>query len=332
MIYYLACKHRPLGVQLQYFPGDLARNVRLLTYDDLFARPVLPAGTYVFADFDRLTPKRFAKVCKLWDWLDTTGADIPRLNDPRRVLRRFKLLRRLHKAGLNNFSAYRLEDWQKVRQFPVFIRKEKHQTAPVTGLLCDCSALERAIANLNKRANRAYLMIVEFCKGLAADGRYRKYGVFRVGQRDYNQHCYISKEWYINSRVAELGDAEIAEAARYRSENPHAEQIAKVFDIAAIDYGRMDYGVVDGRIQVFEINTNPTVISLSSVRAPNPKIDSARYALMHERAMLALDGYGGTEVQLPPELFEGGGEALSIEEAHARALSESITSSRRPSS
>jgi hypothetical protein len=48
--------------------------------------------------------------------------------------------------------------------------------------------------------------------------------------------------------------------------------------------------------------------------------------------MLALDGYGGTEVQLPPELFERGGEALAIEEAHARALSESITLSRRPRS
>jgi hypothetical protein len=324
VIYYLACKHRSLGVQLHYFPGELARSVRLLTYDDLFARPVLPAGTYVFADFDRLPPQRFAKVCKLWDWLDITGADIPRLNDPRRVLQRFDLLRRLHEAGLNNFNVYRIEDWREVRQFPVFIRKEVHQDSPVTGLLHDRSALEKAIANLDELADRADLMIVEFCNGLDPDGRYRKYGVFRVGQRHYVQHCYISKEWYIKAGVADLGDAELAEAARYRSENPHAEQTARVFDIAAIDYGRMDYGVVDGRIQVFEINTHPTVISLSSVRAPNPKIDSPRFALIHEQAMLAIDGYEGTDVQLPPDLFERGGKILSIEEAHARALRKSI--------
>jgi hypothetical protein len=207
----------------------------------------------------------------------------------------------------------------------VFIRKEEHQESPVTGLLHDGSALDAAIAELDERAIRADLMIVEFCTGqLAPDGRYRKYGVFRVGRRQYIQHCYISKEWYIKAGVADLGDAELAEAARYRSENPHAEQIAKIFDIAAIDYGRMDYGVVDGRIQVFEINTHPTVISLSSVRAPNPKIDSQRFALIHEEAMLAIDGYEGSEVQLPPGLFERGGEALSIEEAHARALRKSI--------
>jgi hypothetical protein len=325
MIYYLACKHRSLGVQLKYFPGELARNVRLLTYDDLYARPALPAGTYVFADFDRLPPDRFAKLCKLWDWFDRTGAKIRRLNDPRRALCRFDLLRRLHEAGINNFNVYRIEDWREVRQFPVFIRKEKHQKTPLTNLLHDRSALEKAIDNLGDLAEGADLMIVEFCKGLAADGRYRKYGAFRVGEAYYIQHCYISKDWYIKSGVAELGDAELAEAARYRSENPHVEQIAKVFDIAGIDYGRMDYRVVDDRIQIFEINTHPTVISLSSIHKPNPKIESPRFALIHEEAMLALDGYDGTEVKLPPELFERGGEALSIEEAHARALSESVT-------
>jgi hypothetical protein len=40
--------------------------------------------------------------------------------------------------------------------------------------------------------------------------------------------------------------------------------------------------------------------------------------------MLAIDGYEGSEVQLPPDLFVRGGEALSIEEAHARALRRSI--------
>lgn len=264
MIYYLACKHRSLGVQLNYFPGELARNVRLLTYEQLYAREALPGGTYIFTDFDRMPPDQFATLCKLWDWFDATGAVIPRLNDPRQALSRFDLLRRLHEAGINNFNAYRIKDWRDVRQFPVFIRKDKHQKAPVTGLLTDRPALERAIDNLGDRAERADLMIVEFCKGLATNGRYRKYGVFRVGKAHYVQHCYISSDWYIKSGVADLGDAELAEAARYRDENPHVEQIAKVFDIAAVDYGRMDYGVVGDRIQVFEINTHPTVISLSS--------------------------------------------------------------------
>ena len=32
-------------------------------------------------------------------------------------------------------------------------------------------------------------------------------------------------------------------------------------DRAGIEYGRIDYGVVDGKIRVWGINTNPTVMS-----------------------------------------------------------------------
>lgn len=81
---------------------------------------------------------------------------------------------------------------------------------------------------------------------------------------------------------------------------------------------------------MFEINTHPTVISLSSVQKPNPKIDSSRFARIHEEAMLALDGGDGIEVKLPPELVDRAGAGLSLEEVHARALVEGITVSKKP--
>jgi hypothetical protein len=34
----------------------------------------------------------------------------------------------------------------------------------------------------------------------------------------------------------------------------------RIFDRAGITYGRIDYGLLSGRIQVWEINTNPMVI------------------------------------------------------------------------
>src|SRR5262245_53082286 len=130
MIYYIACKHRSLGVQLTYFPGNLVSKLRFLTYDDLFSRDTLPAGTYIFTDFEMLSTERFARVCELWNWFDATACPLRRLNDPRRFLSRFDLLRRLHSAGINDFNVYTLEEWREVRRFPVFIRKDKHQHQP----------------------------------------------------------------------------------------------------------------------------------------------------------------------------------------------------------
>jgi len=42
-------------------------------------------------------------------------------------------------------------------------------------------------------------------------------------------------------------------------ENWHADVLGQVFGIAGIEYGRADFGIVGGRVQVYEINTNPHV-------------------------------------------------------------------------
>ena len=49
-----------------------------------------------------------------------------------------------------------------------------------------------------------------------------------------------------------------------------------LFDLARIDYGRIDYSVVDGRIQVWEINTNPMIL------IPRDRDDPLRFAA-HDR-------------------------------------------------
>jgi hypothetical protein len=207
----------------------------------------------------------------------------------------------------------------------VFIRKDKHQKKPETCLLPGKAELTEAVARLGGAGARSKkLMIVEFANEAFADGRYRKYGAFGVGRTCFVQHCYMSKSWYIKSHEADRTDADRAEAEHYRSANPHARQIAEAFDLAGIDYGRMDYGLTGGRIQVYEINTNPTVISLSSVHTPNFKTNSSPFARRVEEALLKLAGGGGAEVRLPPELVDRADTALSLEEAHERALAESI--------
>jgi hypothetical protein len=44
-----------------------------------------------------------------------------------------------------------------------------------------------------------------------------------------------------------------------------------MFDLARIEYGRIDYGMLNGRPQLWEINTNPTIW-----RGPGPALDESR--------------------------------------------------------
>ncbi|HEY6904140.1 MAG TPA: hypothetical protein VI216_07510, partial [Candidatus Acidoferrales bacterium] len=46
----------------------------------------------------------------------------------------------------------------------------------------------------------------------------------------------------------------------YVQSNPHAEWLRETFALANIRYGRIDYGLLDGKPQVWEINTNPTIV------------------------------------------------------------------------
>ncbi len=273
MIFYIARKHHTLGIQLHYFPGKLAEIVRLLPYEALYANGELPAGSYIFTDHDRLSRAQNEKVCHLWDWLDATNSEIRRLNDPRRVLLRFDLLRRLHEVGINDFNVYRLNEWRRVSRFPVFIRRERGHQKPLTGLLNGRLALSEAVNRFGNATDKADLMIVEFGNEPFADGRYRKYGAFRVGDRYYVQHCFITKDWYgkFNEDILE---ADVLESREYSRRNPHASQLREIFEIAGIEYGRIDYGIMGNRIQVFEINTNPSILAMESVQRPNPLINS----------------------------------------------------------
>ncbi|MCH7914696.1 MAG: hypothetical protein IH856_16965 [Deltaproteobacteria bacterium] len=59
-------------------------------------------------------------------------------------------------------------------------------------------------------------------------------------------------------RQNELLDEELS----FIRENPHRERVAQCFSLAHIDFGRADYGFVDGEMQMYEINTNPNLPGL----------------------------------------------------------------------
>ena len=94
------------------------------------------------------------------------------------------------------------------------------------------------------------------------------------------------------------------EALTYYEANPHAAWLRRVFDLARIDYGRVDYGMSRGVPQVWEINLTPT-LGHGSGRSRHTDLPSdlktrreESRQMIHERLMsafLALDERGGDE-------------------------------------
>lgn len=316
-IYYFCTRQHAytIGVLLGYYDHGLGDLVRIIPYELAGKVGSVAPGTFIFTDFERLAPPALQAVVSLHRRLASLDCGLVLLNDPAIVPGRFALLKRLKAAGLNGFDVHRLEDRRAIRRFPVFVRWESRHDPPLTGLIESAAALETAIGGLPERVrNDPDLMIVEYGAAPSADGRFRKYSAFKVGDAIYPQHCFTGQGWYIKFSEAILGEAERAENRAYIDENPHAAQLERIFDLAGIDYGRIDYGIVDGRVQTFEINNNPTV--MSRPRGWDAGVDYSRYADMHAAALRSiLRPAGGPPLRL-------GSGTMSVDAAHADAMRE----------
>jgi hypothetical protein len=66
-------------------------------------------------------------------------------------------------------------------------------------------------------------------------------------------------------KAADLTEpAHLAEELAYIDSNPHAGILGEVCRLANIGYGRIDYSLLDGRVQVWEINTTPAFANYSA--------------------------------------------------------------------
>lgn len=249
-----SCFDRLLAVR-----GRLGVAVRVLTYEAAFRRESVPSGTVVFTDFDLLHGFEIDAAGAMAQAVAQSPAGGRVLNHPARVLQRYALLAALHCEGLSPVTARRLEDGGVPDAYPVFLRTEAGCAGPETDLIADIGAYRAALAALAQRGlGPAGRIAVRFVAERDRDGYFRKYGAFVVGDRIIPQHILRSPHWNVKSRFSETDPAFIAEEERYVAENPHADDLLRIARIAGVEYGRIDYGLVDGRIVVFEINTNPT--------------------------------------------------------------------------
>jgi hypothetical protein len=283
-------------------------------YEDVGSQVRLRAGAHIFASLDRLTANQREAAAVWHDALAARAPDAPRLNDPRRVVMRFELLTKLHAAGLNSFRVFRAKHAREVTRYPVFLREADDHNGPLTELLHSRREVSKALWALRARGWRLdELLAVEFCDTSDAYGVYRKYSAFAVGDRIVPCHVLASHQWAVKSESSEPNESLIRENMAYIERNPHEPWLRQVFSIAGAGYGRIDYGMLDGAPEIWEINLNPT-IGMPAARTRRrlaPELERLREQereAFHGRlrdAFVAIDRQGlgaDIEVALDPEL------------------------------
>ena len=131
-------------------------------------------------------------------------------------------------------------------------------------------------------------IIVEFCDTADSAGIYRKYSAFNIDGTIIPRHVCSSRDWQV--KYPDLSSPElIQEELDFISHNGHQAELKRIFALAGIRYGRIDYGMRNGSIQVWEINTNPRIASFVSAENPARKKTHNRFIERFNQAFETLD-------------------------------------------
>lgn len=227
-----------------------------MCYGQLFLSKKLAPGTYIFSDLERLDASSLETAAAVHHAL-SSDSRFRVLNHPLQSLRRFELLTMLSQQGINSFNAYRLEDQPRPKQFPVFIRGEDDHKGSLSDLLPNQQSLDQCSQQWQGRiGGLGRKLVIEHCDVSDAEGVVRKYSAFIIGGRFLPRHLFFARHWCVKGWQL-LDERYLQEERDYIASDPHQKQLANIFQLAGIDFGRIDYGIKDGRVQVWEINTNP---------------------------------------------------------------------------
>ncbi|MEM7701698.1 MAG: hypothetical protein AAF251_07140 [Pseudomonadota bacterium] len=286
---------------LNYWRPDLRKIIRIETYESLFQARRIPLCTYIFSDIERLEPAEQEAVAALYAALEAHDPAGLRLNHPLASKRRFGLLQTLAQAGLNDFAIYRAGDDPRPLRFPVFVRGDHDHDGPISPLLNDQAALDAWLADFQSqgRSLDGYV-VIEFLETRTDGKTFVKYGAYCVNGTILPQHVLFNSEWVVKfGDGRETAPDRVAFELDYAHNQPHKQQIKAIFKRAAIEYGRIDYAVVNDRVQTFEINTNPSVIPFCEIENDPRSPNRHQFVSAFTDALLAIDaplrGYAKVE-------------------------------------
>jgi len=234
---------------------ELSKRFCVVEYRDIH-RVLNFEATWVFLSRDLCTPEEHQHALDAECKLIAAGRRI--LNMPSRVSGRLALLDRLHRAGINPFRAFALQDVAAVR-LPVIVRSV-HHTGRESPLVTDLTQLSTIRDVLGAHPDA---MVSEFFDTKRADGLYAKYSVLRIGDRIIPRHVLFSESWCVRKADTITPKLIEEEAAFLNAEVPR--EVVTAFELGSIDYGRIDYSLrPEGGIVVWEINLDPVLV-------PNPQ-------------------------------------------------------------
>jgi len=281
-------------------PEPFRGRIRIMPYPTLFAAREARIATYIFSDLERLSLAGLTRAVRVWRQLAAADSRIRLVNDPLRVRRRYELLRRLHDTGINSFNVYRAADALPDCRYPVFLRREDDHGGPVSKLISTPQELEIEIDGLaEKGLFRDNHIVIEHCAAPDDTGAFVKYGCFGVGDQILPQNRLVARQWCV--KKFEYFDADVVRRdLAYVQSSDHDETVRRVFEIANVEYGRVDYSIVDGRLEFYELNTNPHNSYTGMDAIPESRdYFTPRYVA----ALLALDcaADGSERVPLDPD-------------------------------
>lgn len=266
MIYYLVTRAHPYTIELfiAKFAPELRRLVKVLFYEELETLRELRAGTYIFSDIERLGRSEAENAAKVWNVLKGAPAAFRVLNHPTKSMKRYELLKSIQKVrseGIHSYDVYRLTEGRAPRRFPVFVREENEHTGTRAEIRPSYSIqeLEVEIERLTNEGRwRDNLIVVELVDTSDEQKIFRKYSAFIAHGRLFPEHVLFSGEWLVKVPMIINRDTH-AEQERYLQLNPHERELREVCALARIEYGRIDYAIKEGKLCIWEINTNPSL-------------------------------------------------------------------------
>ncbi len=239
---------------------ELAEQSRVVGYSEIDLTAPPAPGLHVLTDFERLLPPERALVRRLHARLQQPGIRV--IGNPGTWLGRHALLARLQAEGINDFRAYTVDELGPHVRYPVFLRWANAHDGSLGEPVHGPEELERRLARIAKDHHRRWrwirdqLLVVEKVDARSPDGLFRKYSIARIGDELVPRHVEVSGNW-VTKYPSVVTPETVAEEEAFLAEPRDVELVRRVFDLAGIEFGRIDWGYVDGRPQVWEINTNP---------------------------------------------------------------------------
>lgn len=323
---------------LAVFGGALRDDFRVVHYEVLARQKEFVAGTYVLSTLDQLSATTVDLLCRIHKQLEHVKG-FRFLNHPTKTLQRFDLLTELNRRGLNEFRASRAVTNHKNLRFPVFLRHERLHEGALSPLLNSEREIQQAIGRALVQGHKLRdLLVVEFCDTANDAGYYRKYAAFVVGRNVIPRSLNYGKEWMLKHSQTEFTMPMVLEELDFVRQNPHADQLRKIFELAHVEYGRIDYAIKNGSVQTWEINLNPTIGRGLRPRSNNigPELDAIRDQVRHcfyqgfesawKDVLLPSDIQPPIEVKIDPRIIN----AVSANGLHDARLLSGVRTVLRP--